>query len=418
MATITEKILAKAAGLKKVSPGDIVNAKVDVALTHDVLCGPTANEFRKLGIPKVWDREKIVVTPDHFIPAKDVAAAQLYLEMDTFVKEQNIPNYYPVGSHGICHVMLPEEGFARPGIVIVGTDSHTCTHGAVGAFATGIGTTEMAGVFATGELWFRVPETIKFEISGKLKKYVYAKDIILKIIGTIGVDGALYKAMEFTGPTIKDLSMDERFVLCNMAIEAGAKNGVINPDEKTTQYVKQRTKYPFEIIKSDENTDYSETINVDIESLEPIVAEPFLPSNIKTARESSNVEIDQAVIGSCTGGRYTDLVIAAEILKGKHVPSNVRLIVIPATQKIYMRALKDGLLEIFMEAGASVSTPTCGPCIGGHMGCLARGEVAIATTNRNFRGRMGHPESKVYLASAATVAASALTGKITDPRDI
>jgi len=418
VATITEKILAKAAGLKKVSPGDIVNAKVDVALTHDVLCGPTANEFRKLGIPKVWDREKIVVTPDHFIPAKDVAAAQLYLEMDTFVKEQNIPNYYPVGSHGICHVMLPEEGFARPGIVIVGTDSHTCTHGAVGAFATGIGTTEMAGVFATGELWFRVPETIKFEISGKLKKYVYAKDIILKIIGTIGVDGALYKAMEFTGPTIKDLSMDERFVLCNMAIEAGAKNGVINPDEKTTQYVKQRTKYPFEIIKSDENTDYSETINVDIESLEPIVAEPFLPSNIKTARESSNVEIDQAVIGSCTGGRYTDLVIAAEILKGKHVPSNVRLIVIPATQKIYMRALKDGLLEIFMEAGASVSTPTCGPCIGGHMGCLARGEVAIATTNRNFRGRMGHPESKVYLASAATVAASALTGKITDPRDI
>ncbi|MHA1755012.1 MAG: 3-isopropylmalate dehydratase large subunit [Candidatus Odinarchaeia archaeon] len=418
MATITEKILAKASGLKNVSPGDIVNANVDVALTHDVLCGPTADEFHKLGLSKVWDKNKIVVTPDHFIPAKDIQAAELYKKMELFVKEQGIPNYYPVGKHGICHVMLPEEGYARPGIVIVGTDSHTCTHGAVGAFATGIGTTEMAAVFATGKCWFRVPETIKFNIEGKLKPFVYAKDLILKIIGEIGVDGALYMAMEFAGDTVERLSMDERFVLCNMAIEAGAKNGIINPDEKTISYVKERSKFPFTVIKSDPDAEYREIINIEADKVEPLVAEPFLPSNIKTAREAQNIKIDQAVIGSCTGGRFSDLLIAAKILKDRNVAEGVRLIVIPATTKIYKKALDEGLIKVFLEAGASVSTPTCGPCIGGHMGVLAEGEVAIASTNRNFKGRMGHPESKVYLASPATVAASAITGRITDPRDV
>jgi 3-isopropylmalate/(R)-2-methylmalate dehydratase large subunit len=418
MATITEKILAKASENKAVYPGDIISGKVDIALTHDVLCGPAANEFRKLGVKKVWDRKKIVVTPDHFVPAKDISAAKLYLDMEEFVKEQEIPNYYPLGNHGICHVMLPEEGFARPGMVIVGTDSHTCTHGAVGAFATGIGTTEMAGVFATGELWFRVPESIKFELNGKLKPYVYAKDVILRIIGDIGVDGALYMAMEFVGTTIDTLSLDERFVLCNMAIEAGAKNGIINPDKKTVEYVKEKSRYSFDLIKSDQDAEYKEKIEIDTEEIEPLVAEPFLPSNVKPVREVSNIEIDQAVIGSCTGGRYTDLEVASKILNGNKIPSDIRLIIIPATQKIYMEALRTGLIKVFMESGAVVSTPTCGPCIGGHMGCLAEEEVAIATTNRNFKGRMGHPTSKVYLASAATVAASALKGRITDPRDI
>lgn len=418
MATITEKILAEAGGVKRVSPGDIVNAKIDVALTHDALCGPVANEFRKLGLKEVWDRSKIVVTPDHFIPAKDIEAANLYLEMEKFVREYGIQNYYPIGNHGICHVMLPEEGFARPGIVIVGTDSHTCTHGAVGAFATGIGTTEMAAVFATGKCWFRVPETIKFNITGRLKRHVYAKDVILNIIGRIGVDGALYMAMEFDGDTVKNLSMDERFVLCNMAIEAGAKNGIINPDEKTINYVESRTNTPFKIFKSDENAVYREIIPIEANKIEPTVAEPYLPSNIRSARELNNVEIDQAFIGSCTGGRYSDLKIAARILKNRRVASNVRLIIIPATQKIYLKALENGLIKIFIKAGASVSTPTCGPCIGGHMGVLGKGEVAIASTNRNFKGRMGDATSKVYLASPATVAASAVTGRITDPRDL
>ncbi|WEU40083.1 MAG: 3-isopropylmalate dehydratase large subunit [Candidatus Odinarchaeum yellowstonii] len=418
MSTITEKILAKAGGVKKASPGDIVNADVDVALTHDVLCGPVANEFRKLGLKEVWDKTKIVVTPDHFIPAKDIEAANLYLEMDKFVREQGIENYYPVGNHGICHVMLPEEGFARPGIVIVGTDSHTCTHGAVGAFATGIGTTEMAAVFATGKCWFRVPETLKFNITGRLKRHVYAKDVILNIIGRIGVDGALYMAMEFDGETVKSLSMDERFVLCNMAIEAGAKNGIINPDERTIQYVESRTSTPFKIFRSDESAEYKQIIDIEADRIEPTVAEPYLPSNIKTARELNNIAINQAVIGSCTGGRYSDLQVAAKILKNRRVAPGVRLIIIPATQKIYLKALNNGLLKIFIQAGASVSTPTCGPCIGGHMGVLGKNEVAIASTNRNFKGRMGDPTSKVYLASTATVAASAVTGRITDPRDL
>ncbi len=416
--TITEKILAKSAGKSQVTPGEIINANIDIALTHDVLCGPTAEEFWQLGIEKVWDPEKIVVTPDHFVPAKDIASAKLYQTMEKFVKQQGIRNYYPLGRHGICHVMLSQERFAKPGIVIVGTDSHTCTSGAMGAFAAGIGTTDMAGVFATGKCWFRVPESIKFVLSGNLRESVYAKDVILHILSEIGVDGALYKAMEFTGPIINGLIMDERFVLCNMAIEAGAKNGIINPDKRTQSYLRGHVVEQQQQLTSDVKADYNEEFSIDVSELEPSVAVPCLPSNVKTVREVQSIAIDQAVIGSCTGGRLSDLRIAAQVLKNKCVHSYTRLIVIPATQKIYSQALQEGLLQIFMEAGAVISTPTCGPCLGGHMGILGENEVAITTTNRNFKGRMGHESSKIYLASAATVAASAVKGEIIDPRDL
>jgi 3-isopropylmalate/(R)-2-methylmalate dehydratase large subunit len=415
--TITEKLLARGANRSEVSPGEFVNVRIDLALTHDVLCGPAAREFRKLA-SSVWDPEKIVVIADHFIPAKDVESAKLYSEMQDFVNEQNIRNYFPVGRHGICHVTLPEEGLAHPGDIIVGTDSHTCTHGALGAFATGIGTTEMAAVFATGETWFRVPESMKFVISGEIPELVSAKDIILHIISEIGVDGALYRAMEFTGPVVKGLELDERFVLCNMSIEAGAKNGIIEADGRTRTYLEQRGVAGYTTVRSDERAEYADELPVDVTDLVPTVATPFLPSNGRPAGDLSNIEIDQAVIGSCTGGRLSDLRIAAGILQGRMVSEGVRLIVIPATQRIYLSALEEGLLKTFIESGAAVSTPTCGPCLGGHMGVLAENEVAIATTNRNFRGRMGHPSSEVYLASAATTAASAVTGRITDPRNL
>ncbi|TET10439.1 MAG: 3-isopropylmalate dehydratase large subunit [Candidatus Thorarchaeota archaeon] len=415
--TITEKILARGADKTHVSPEEFVNVGIDLALTHDVLCGPAAKEFRLLA-SKVWNPEKIVVTPDHFIPAKDVESARLYKEMQDFVIEQNIQNYFPVGRHGICHVILPEEGLVHPGSILVGTDSHTCTHGALGAFATGIGTTEMAAVFATGESWFRVPDSMKFYISGKLPELVTAKDVILQIIKEIGVDGALYRAMEFAGPVVSDFEMDERFVLCNMAIEAGAKNGIIEVDTRTQNYLEQRGVKKFKSIESDKGAEYVDEIDMDVSDLEPTVATPFLPSNGRPARDLSNIEIDQAFVGSCTGGRLSDLRDAAKLLRGRIVSERVRLIVIPATQEIYLKALEEGLIETFIRSGAVVSTPTCGPCLGGHMGVLAENEVAIATTNRNFRGRMGHPTSEVYLASALTTAASAVEGRITDPRDI
>ena len=415
--TITEKILARGADKTHVSPGEFVNVGIDLALTHDVLCGPAAKEFRLLA-SKVWNPEKIVVTPDHFIPAKDVESARLYKEMQDFVIEQNIQNYFPVGRHGICHVILPEEGLVHPGSILVGTDSHTCTHGALGAFATGIGTTEMAAVFATGESWFRVPDSMKFYISGILPELVTAKDVILQIIKEIGVDGALYRAMEFTGPVVSDFELDERFVLCNMAIEAGAKNGIIEVDTRTQNYLEQRGVKKFKSIESDKGAEYVDEIDMDVSDLEPTVATPFLPSNGRPARDLSNIEIDQAFVGSCTGGRLSDLRDAAKLLRGRIVSERVRLIVIPATQEIYLKALEEGLIETFIRSGAVVSTPTCGPCLGGHMGVLAENEVAIATTNRNFRGRMGHPTSEVYLASASTTAASAVEGRITDPRDI
>ncbi len=415
--TMTEKILARGADETHVAPGEFVNVGIDLALTHDVLCGPTAKEFRQLA-SKVWDPEKIVVTPDHFIPAKDVESAKLYKEMQDFVIEQNIRNYFPLGKHGICHVILPEEGLVYPGSILVGTDSHTCTHGALGAFATGIGTTEMAAVFATGESWFRVPDSMKFHISGTLPELVTAKDVILQIIKEIGVDGALYRAMEFAGPVVSDFEMDERFVLCNMAIEAGAKNGIIEVDTRTQNYLEQRGVKKFKSIESDKGAEYVDEIDVDVSDLEPTVATPFLPSNGRPARDLSNIEIDQAFVGSCTGGRLSDLRDAAKLLRGRIVSERVRLIVIPATQEIYLKALEEGLIETFIRSGAVVSTPTCGPCLGGHMGVLAENEVAIATTNRNFRGRMGHPTSEVYLASASTTAASAIEGRIADPRDI
>ncbi len=415
--TITEKILARGADATHVSPGEFVNVGIDLALTHDVLCGPAAKEFRLLA-SKVWNPEKIVVTPDHFIPAKDIESARLYKDMQDFVIEQNIQNYFPVGRHGICHVILPEEGLVHPGSILVGTDSHTCTHGALGAFATGIGTTEMAAVFATGESWFRVPDSMKFYIKGKLPELVTAKDVILQIIKEIGVDGALYRAMEFAGPVVSDFEMDERFVLCNMAIEAGAKNGIIEVDTRTRDYLEQRGVKKFKSIESDKGAEYIDELEVDVSDLEPTVATPFLPSNGRPARELSNIEIDQAFVGSCTGGRLSDLRDAAKLLRGRTVAERVRLIVIPATQEIYLKALEEGLIETFIRSGAVVSTPTCGPCLGGHMGVLAENEVAIATTNRNFRGRMGHPTSEVYLASASTTAASAIKGRITDPRDI
>lgn len=416
--TITEKLLAHSANKDTVNPGEIIEGNIDIALTHDVLCGPAADEFKKLGLKKVWNADKIVVTPDHFVPSKDIASANLYKQMANFVKEQGIKNYFPVGNHGICHVMLPEEGFVKPGITIVGTDSHTCTHGAIGAFSTGIGTTEMAAVFATGRCWFRVPDSLKINISGDLNEFVYAKDIILGIISKIGVDGALYRALEYTGPVIDHMKMDERFVLTNMAIEAGGKNGIINPDQITTQYLKDHQVSDYKTFTSDPDAVYIEEIDFDVSSLEPSVAVPYLPSNVKTARDVSEIEIDQAVIGSCTGGRFSDLKIAANLLKNKRVNPFVRTLVIPATQKIYKEALEKGLIHTFIDAGACVSTPTCGPCLGGHMGVLGKDEVAISTTNRNFKGRMGHITSKVYLASAATVAASAITGQITDPRDV
>ena len=415
--TITEKILALAADETHLSPGEFVNVEIDIALTHDVLCGPAAKQFKQLA-SKVWNPDRIVVTPDHFIPAKDIESAKLYKEMQDFVIEQNIRNYFPVGRHGICHVILPEEGFVQPGSIIVGTDSHTCTHGALGAFATGIGTTEMAAVFATGETWFRVPESMKFSISGELPDFVTAKDVILQIIKEIGVDGALYRAMEFAGPVVNEFEMDERFVLCNMAIEAGAKNGIIEVDTRSRDYLEQRGVKKFRTFESDRGAEYVDELDVDVTNLEPTVAAPFLPSNGRPARDLSNIEIDQAVVGSCTGGRLSDLRVAAKLLRGREVFERVRLIVIPASQEIYLQALEEGLIETFIRSGAAVSTPTCGPCLGGHMGVLAENEVAIATTNRNFRGRMGHPTSEVYLASASTTAASAIEGRITDPRDI
>ena len=417
--TISEKILARVSGEKDVTSGQIVTAKIDLALTHDVLCGPAAEILEQLG-GKVWDPSRIVVTPDHFVPNKDVASAKLCLAMEEFVKEQNIENYYPIGRHGICHIMISQEGHVVPGDLVVGTDSHTCTSGAVGAFAVGIGTTEMAVVFATGELWFRVPETMHFNISGSLPEhgYISGKDVILSIIGDIGVDGATYRAMEFDGDALRALPFDERFTICNMSIEAGAKTGIICPDEKTAEYIGQRTKKALTLLTSDKDAEYLEKIEIEADNLEPVVAKPHLPSNIATARELEGQEINQAFIGSCTGGRLTDLRVAAKILKGNQVKPNIRLIVIPGTQQIWLQALREGLLEIFAEAGGVVSTPTCGPCLGGHMGVLGPGEKCISTTNRNFIGRMGDRTSEVFLASSATVAASALLGKITDPRDV
>ena len=416
--TITEKILADHSGEKEVSPGDLINAKIDLILANDITAPIAIAEFRKIGAKGVFNKDKIALVPDHFSPPKDIKAAEQCKILRDFSREHTISNYFEVGRVGIEHVLLPEEGLVVPGDLIIGADSHTCTYGALGAFATGVGSTDVAAAMATGECWFKVPESLKFIYYGKLNKWVGAKDLILYTIGDIGVDGALYKAMEFDGETIRTLPMHGRFTMCNMAIEAGGKNGIIMPDSITESYVKDRAKRPYKVYVSERDAKYADIHEYDCSKILPTVACPHLPSNIRQAAELFEVTIDQAVIGSCTNGHLEDLREAAMVMKGRKVNPNVRLIVIPATQKIYREAMKEGILDIFIEAEAAISTPTCGPCLGGYMGVLAKGERAIATTNRNFVGRMGHPESEVFLASPAVAAASAVLGRIGIPEEL
>lgn len=415
--TITEKILAAHLG-KEVTPGELIQVKVDVALGNDITASLAIVEFEKLGINSLFDPDKVVLVLDHFVPNKDVKSAQQCKFVREFAKKYKVTHFFDVGKMGIEHALLPEQGLVVPGDVIIGADSHTCTYGALGAFSTGVGSTDLAAVWATGEIWLKVPETIKFVYYGKLKPYVTGKDLILQTIGDIGVDGANYMAMEFTGEVISNLPMADRFTMTNMAIEAGGKAGIIEPDERTLEYVKPRAKREFKIYRSDPNAKYKEIKEYNCNILEPQVAFPHLPSNTKPISEVGEITIDQAVIGSCTNGRIEDLRMAAEILKGKKIHKDIRLIIIPATQQIYLQSLKEGLIEIFIEAGGVVSTPTCGPCLGGYMGILAEGERCIATTNRNFVGRMGHKESEVYLANPAVVAASAISGEIISPEKI
>lgn len=414
--TITEKILAKAAGKDSVRPGDIIDANIDVVMCHDVTTPPAISMLQEKGIDRVFDNEKIVVTPDHFQPAKDIKSAELHKRLDIWAKAHNIKHYYKLGRAGVCHALLPEQGHIRPGEVIVGGDSHTCTYGAFAAFSTGIGSTDLAAAIATGQLWFKVPESIKFVLNGRLGKGVYSKDIILAVISRIGTDGAIYKAMEFTGDALADISAEARMTITNMAIEAGGKNGIIEFDKVTEKYLDKhlKDKREYTVFESDEQAGYSAVEEFDCSKLEPMVAFPHLPSNGKPISECEGLEMDQAYIGSCTNGRIEDLRIAADILKGRKAA--IRTIVVPATPEIWKQANDEGLLDIFYEAECVVSAPTCGACLGGFMGILAAGERCISTTNRNFVGRMGHPESEVYLASPATAAASAVTGKLTDPR--
>jgi len=417
--TITEKILADHAGLAETAAGELINARLDLVLANDITGPPSVKEFKKIGLDKVFDKDKVVLIPDHFSPAKDIPSAQQLLEIREFSREQDLTHYYEIGRTGIEHCFLPEQGIVVPGDVVIGADSHTCTYGALGAFSTGVGSTDLAVGMAMGENWFRVPPTIKIVLKGKPKNpWISGKDYILAVIGKIGVDGAQYKTLEFTGEAIDSLSMDGRLTMCNMAVEAGAKNGIIAPDDKTIAYVRERAKRPWKIFKSDADARYENIVEIDVTNLDPQVAFPHLPSNTKSVNQSAHVKIDQAVIGSCTNGRWEDLAVAAQILKGKKVHRDVRAIILPGTQEIYVRAVKEGLAEIFVDAGAVVSTPTCGPCLGGYMGILAKGERCISTTNRNFVGRMGHPESEVYLASPAVAAASAILGRIGSPEEV
>jgi 3-isopropylmalate/(R)-2-methylmalate dehydratase large subunit len=416
--TMTQKILAAHAGLEKVEAGQLIKCKLDMVLGNDVTTPVAIKEFQKAGFDSVFDKAKISMVMDHFTPNKDIKAAGQCKLCRDFANEKGIVNYFDVGDMGIEHALLPEKGLVAPGELVIGADSHTCTYGALGAFSTGVGSTDMAAGMATGEAWFKVPSAIKFNITGKLNEWVSGKDVILHIIGMIGVDGALYKSMEFVGDGIKNLSMDDRLAMANMAIEAGAKNGIFIVDEITKAYVSDKVNREYKVYEPDADAKYDAVYDIDLGKIKSTVAFPHLPENTRTIDEVGEVKIDQVVIGSCTNGRMEDLQVAAKILKGKHVAKNVRCIVIPATQKIYMQAMKEGLLEIFINAGCAVSTPTCGPCLGGHMGILAAGERAVATTNRNFVGRMGHPESEVYLASPAIAAASAITGKISDVSEV
>ena len=418
--TMTQKILAKHAGLDSVVPGQLIRAKLDMVLGNDITSPVAINEFQKNGFDSVFDRTKISLVMDHFTPNKDIKAAKQCQQCRNFADKYDIVNYYDVGNVGIEHALLPEKGLVVPSDCVIGADSHTCTYGALAAFSTGVGSTDIPAGMATGEAWFKVPSAIKFNLTGKLGKWVSGKDVILHIIGMIGVDGALYQSMEFTGEGLKSLSMDDRLCMANMAIEAGAKNGIFEVDEVTLAYVKGRTDRQFEVFKADPDAEYSRVIDIDLSTVRPTVSFPHLPENTKTIDEIAKmdkIKIDQVVIGSCTNGRYSDLETAAAVVKGKKVAKGVRAIVIPATQQIYLDSLRNGLLEIFVEAGMVVSAPTCGPCLGGHMGILAPGERAVSTTNRNFVGRMGDVTSEVYLASPAIAAASALTGYISDVQE-
>jgi 3-isopropylmalate/(R)-2-methylmalate dehydratase large subunit len=417
---ISEKILAKASGKNVVHAEEIADAKVDMIMVHD-LTGPLAVEaFKRIGVTHVWDNKKVVIILDHQVPAESVKAAELHKMLRTFAKEQKI-RIYDVGKGGICHQVMPEKGHVLPGTVIVGADSHTCTYGAFGAFATGIGSTEAAAVFATGKIWLRVPDAIKINVEGQFQKYVTPKDLILSIIGKLGAGGAIYKSVEFAGPAIRAMSIAGRMTLCNMTVEMGAKNGIVEPDETTRKFLEGRTAkplVPFKSLKSDADASYEKVVNIDVADLTPQIAYPSSVDNVKAAAEIGNVQVEQAFIGSCTNGRIEDLRLAAQILKGKMVKEGVRALVIPASQEVYSQALKEGLIEIFTDAGAMVCGSTCGPCLGGHIGLLAPGETCVSTSNRNFIGRMGSTEANVYLASPATVAASAVTGRITDPREL
>lgn len=414
---MTEKILAQHAGLKEVKPGQLIFCNLDMVLANDVTAPPSIKEFEKIGRP-VFDRTKIALVPDHFTPNKDIKTAGLTKIVRDFAAEHKIVNYFEIGRVGIEHVILPEKGLVGPGMLTIGADSHTCTYGAVNGFSTGVGTTDLAVAMATGQAWFKVPETIRVLLTGKKPANINGKDVILTLIGRIGVDGALYKSLEFAGDGVAELSMADRFTIANMAIEAGGKNGIFPFDAKTKEYVTGRVQHPYEPVTSDADAQYAATIEINLSELKPVVAFPHLPGNTKAVADIGTIEIDQVVIGSCTNGRLEDLEIAAGILKGHQVHPQVRCIVIPGSQQVYLDAIREGLVEIFIEAGAAVSTPTCGPCLGGHMGILAAGERCVSTTNRNFRGRMGHVDSEVYLAGPHVAAASAILGRIAAPEEV
>lgn len=416
--TMTEKILAKHAGLEQVKPGQLITCDLDMVLANDVTAPPAIKEFEKIGKP-VFDKDKIALVPDHFTPNKDIKSAGLAKIVRDFAHKHEITHYFEIGRVGIEHVILPEKGIVAPGMVTIGADSHTCTYGALGGFSTGVGSTDLGVALATGQAWFKVPESIKVEIVGKKPKYICGKDVMLTLIGMIGVDGALYKALEFTGEGIAELSMTDRLTIANMAIEAGAKNGIFPVDNVTLDYIKDRVTKPYDIVQADDDATYCQKVTIDLSSLKPVVAFPHLPENTHTVESIKEpITIDQVVIGSCTNGRLEDLAIAAEILKGHKVHDHVRCIIIPGSQQVYLDAIHLGYVDIFIEAGAAVSTPTCGPCLGAHMGIMTAGERCVSTTNRNFRGRMGHVDSEVYLASPYVAAASAILGKIATPEEV
>jgi len=416
--TMTQKILAAHAGLEEVKAGQLIEADLDLVLGNDITSPVAIHEMEKMTVKTVFDKDKIALVPDHFVPNKDIKSAEHCKCVRQFAMKHDITNYFEVGQMGIEHALLPEKGLTVAGDVIIGADSHTCTYGALGAFSTGVGSTDMAAGMATGKAWFKVPAAIKFVLTGKPSKWVSGKDVILHIIGMIGVDGALYKSMEFVGDGIANLTMDDRFTIANMAIEAGGKNGIFPVDDLTREYLKEHSKRPFVEYTADEDAEYEQVIEIDLSTIKPTVAFPHLPENTHTVDSIDEIKIDQVVIGSCTNGRIDDLRVAAKILEGKKVAKGLRVIVIPATQSIYMQAIEEGLVQTFISAGAVVSTPTCGPCLGGYMGILAEGERCVSTTNRNFVGRMGHVNSEIYLASPAVAAASAVTGKISQPSDL